>query len=127
MIPIEIAPGELFDKLTILEIKLERITDPAKRANCKTEWSILDSARREHVTESPQLASLIGDLRRVNEALWVIEDDIREQERQKDFGPKFIELARAVYVQNDERARVKRAINELLGSRIIEEKSYAKY
>lgn len=126
-IPIEIAPGELIDKLTILEIKLERMTDPAKLANVRTEWDVLNDSLVKHTKPSEELTELTEDLKEINEELWEIEDDIRDCERAKDFGPTFIELARAVYMTNDRRAAVKRAINELLGSTLIEEKSYADY
>ncbi len=126
-IPIEIAPGELIDKITILEIKLERMTDPDKLANVKVEWEVLTASRDTHATPSDELAALTAELKSINEALWVIEDDIRDCERDKDFGEKFIELARAVYMTNDKRAAVKRQINELLGSSLVEEKSYAAY
>lgn len=126
-IPIEIAPGELIDKITILEIKLERMTDPAKLANVKIEWEVLTASLGEHTAPSADLSALTDELKTINEALWVIEDDIRDCERDGDFGEKFVELARAVYKTNDKRAAVKRQINELLGSRLVEEKSYAAY
>ena len=124
---VEIAPGELIDKITILEIKAEHITDTAKLANVRTELDILAAARDKAIPGSAELAGLTGQLKQVNQALWDIEDDIRLCEKAKDFGPKFIELARSVYFQNDRRAAVKRQINELLGSRIIEEKAYQPY
>ena len=126
-ITVEIAPGELLDKLTILEIKRERIEDSEKLINVGLELDVLDQARREKGPASPELDALYADLKTINEELWEIEDDIRDCERDKDFGERFIELARAVYKTNDRRAATKRAINELLGSRIVEEKSYADY
>jgi len=126
-ISVEIAPGELIDKITILEIKLERMTDAAKLANVKIEWETLTQARDAAIEASDELAGLTQALKSVNEQLWEIEDDIRDCERGKDFGDTFIALARAVYKTNDERARLKREINELLGSRLVEEKSYAAY
>lgn len=126
-ITVEIAPGELLDKLTILEIKRERIEDTQKLINVGLELDVLDRARRENVPDSDELDALYRDLKSINEELWEIEDDIRDCERDKDFGERFIELARAVYKTNDRRAATKRAINELLGSRIVEEKSYADY
>jgi post-segregation antitoxin (ccd killing protein) len=126
-ISVEIAPGELIDKITILEIKLERMTDAAKLANVKIEWETLTQARDAAIEASDALAGLTQALKSVNEQLWEIEDDIRDCERGKDFGDTFIGLARAVYKTNDERARLKRDINELLGSRLVEEKSYAAY
>lgn len=126
-ITVEISPGELIDKITILAIKLERMTDAAKLKNVRAEWETLVKARDEAVPPSPELDRLTAALKKANEALWAIEDDIRDCERRKDFGPEFIELARAVYRNNDKRSRLKRQINELLGSRLIEEKSYAAY
>jgi tetratricopeptide (TPR) repeat protein len=126
-ITIEASPGELLDKLTILEIKSERISDSAKRANVHIELATLAAARDRAIPASTELAALCGQLKSVNEALWEIEDRIRLCERQKDFGAQFVELARSVYRQNDRRAALKRQINELLGSRLIEEKDYAQY
>lgn len=126
-ITVEIAPGELLDKLTILDIKLERIGDAAKLANVRTELAALTAARDRAIRPSAALDELTAELKRVNEALWEIEDEIRICERQAGFGTRFVELARSVYHQNDLRAAVKRRINELLGSRLIEEKSYAPY
>jgi tetratricopeptide (TPR) repeat protein len=126
-IQIEVSPGELLDRITILEIKSERITDPAKLRNVRTELSELAALRRESLRPSPELDDLAGKLKAVNERLWDIEDDIRDCEREKDFGPRFVELARSVYKENDRRAALKRAINELLHARLIEEKSYTDY
>jgi hypothetical protein len=123
----EIAPGELIDKITILEIKSERITDAAKRHHVGTELSLLIVARDRSMPGSEELTRLAGELRSVNETLWRIEDEIRLCERVEDFGPRFIALARSVYRTNDRRAVLKRQINELLGSGIIEEKSYTSY
>jgi hypothetical protein len=124
---VEVAPGELIDKITILEIKTEQIRDPAKLANVRTELDILASARDKTIPRSSQLDELTAQLKQVNQALWDIEDDIRLCEKAKDFGPRFIELARSVYFQNDRRAAVKRQINEALGSTIVEEKAYQPY
>ena len=124
---VEIAPGELIDKITILLIKSERIDDPGKIKNVRVELQVLEEARDSAVAASPELDRLTAELKSVNEALWEIEDDIRDCERNKDFGPKFVELARSVYRSNDRRAAAKREINELLGSKLIEEKSYAEY
>ncbi|MEK9753902.1 MAG: DUF6165 family protein [Rhodospirillaceae bacterium] len=126
-VSVEIAPGELIDKITILEIKLERMSDAAKLENVRIERETLCAARDGALTASAEMDALTVALKAVNEKLWVIEDDIRDCERSKDFGPRFIELARAVYATNDERARLKRQINDLLGSRLVEEKSYAAY
>jgi len=122
-----IAPGELIDKITILRIKSERISDEAKLKNVRTELDILTATQKEHVPASDEMARLEAALKTVNEALWEIEDDIRDCERQGDFGEEFIRLARAVYVTNDKRAALKKEINLLLGSTIVEEKSYAEY
>lgn len=124
---VEISPGELIDKLTILEIKLQRIDDDAKLNNIRVEHETLAKSLADSVPASKRLDQLTGQLKSVNEDLWQIEDDIRDCERAKDFGERFIELARAVYITNDKRSTVKRDINELLGSRIVEEKSYAGY
>jgi len=126
-IMVEIAPGELLDKITILELKLERIADEAKLANVRIEHQTLSDTRAQSLPASDELDALVADLKAVNGRLWEIEDDIRDCERNKDFSNTFIELARAVYINNDERAQLKRAINELLGSRLVEEKSYAAY
>lgn len=126
-IKIDVAPGELIDKITILEIKKANITDPAKRRNVAHELAVLTRTLDAEVPASEPLRELRAQLKAINETLWQIEDDIRDHERKKDFGPRFIELARAVYRTNDQRAAVKRQINELLQSDIIEEKSYAAY
>jgi hypothetical protein len=124
---VEIAPGELIDKITILEIKSERIGDEAKRANVVVELQTLSEARDAAIANDAEIARLTGDLKAVNEELWVIEDDIRDCDRAGDFGPRFVELARAVYRTNDRRADLKKAINQHLGSRLVEEKSYQPY
>ena len=126
-VAVEVSFGELIDKITILEIKLERIDDPAKLKNLRAEWETLTASRDAAVAGSSELTALSDELKRVNDALWAIEDDIRDCERAGDFGDKFVELARAVYVTNDQRADLKRQINILLGSRLVEEKSYAAY
>jgi tetratricopeptide (TPR) repeat protein len=126
-VSIEVAPGELIDKITILQIKDQRIQDPAKLANVRAELTTLLAARDQAVDRSAALDELSASLKQVNEALWEIEDEIRVCEREQSFGPRFIELARAVYHQNDRRAALKRQINQLLGSRLIEEKSYTSY
>jgi hypothetical protein len=126
-VSIEIAPGELIDKITILEIKLERIKDGDKLANVRQEHDTLVQSRDAAIEAPPELDLLSAELKAANEALWDIEDDIRDCERQKDFGEPFVQLARSVYISNDKRAALKREINELLGSSLIEEKSYAAY
>jgi hypothetical protein len=122
-----IAPGELIDKITILRIKSERIGDEAKLKNVRTELDILQKTQAAEVPQSDEMVRLEDALKTVNEALWEIEDDIRDCERNGDFGEEFIRLARAVYVTNDKRAALKKEINLLLGSTIVEEKSYAEY
>ncbi len=124
---IEVAPGELIDKITILEIKAERIDEPAKLANVRIELEAITATRDKSVPQSIELDELSDELKKINIKLWEIEDDIRNCERNKDFGPEFVRLARSVYVTNDIRASLKRDINKLLGSRLIEEKSYAGY
>ncbi len=124
---IEVSAGELVDKITILEIKSERITNPAKLENVRRELHSLTATRSEAVPSSGELDGLTAELRRINEELWEIEDEIRDCERRRDFGNRFVELARAVYRTNDRRAAAKRSINDLLGSELVEEKDYADY
>jgi peptidoglycan hydrolase CwlO-like protein len=126
-IRIPISPGELLDKITILQIKAERINDPAKVANVKTELDMLSKVWNKAVEVDAEISALTAELKSVNEVLWEIEDDIRDQERNKQFGERFIELARAVYVTNDERANAKKKVNLHLNSTIVEEKSYQDY
>jgi hypothetical protein len=126
-IKVPISPGELIDKITILEIKSARMTDAAKLANVRTELSLLQATWRDSAFAKHDIDAEWKALRDINAKLWDIEDDIRDKERQRTFDAQFIELARAVYVTNDERAAVKRTINTKLGSTIVEEKSYAKY
>jgi tetratricopeptide (TPR) repeat protein len=123
-VTIEVSPGELIDKITILEIKSQRIKDAAKLQNVRKELASLAAARDQVLQKSESLSRLTAQLQEVNEALWEIEDRIRQCERARDFGPAFTELARSVYQQNDRRSAIKRQINELLGSGLIEEKSY---
>jgi len=126
-IQIPISPGELLDKITILQIKAERIGDPVKVANVKTELDMLSKIWNETVEADAEITALTAELKSINEALWEIEDDIRDEERNKRFGERFIELARAVYVTNDERANAKKMVNLHLNSTIVEEKSYQDY
>jgi hypothetical protein len=126
-ISIPVGAGELIDKITILTIKSERIADEAKLVNIRHELSRLVEVRDQALGSYSELPKLQAALQTINETLWVIEDDIRDCERADDFGPKFIELARAVYVTNDRRAKAKRAVDEYVGSPIVEEKSYAEY
>lgn len=121
---VPIAPGELIDKLTILRLKTEQITDPAKLANVRIEMDALGQVADAQIDNDARLGALWAELYEINAALWKIEDDIRACEARGDFGPDFIALARAVYRTNDRRADVKKAINLHLGSRLVEEKSY---
>jgi tetratricopeptide (TPR) repeat protein len=122
---VEVAPGELLDKITILQIKAERIGDPDKLRNVHRELAVLTAARDRALPPSEDLAWLTVELKAVNEALWDVEDEVRLCERARDFGPRFVELARSVYRHNDRRAALKRQVNDLLGSSLKEEKSYA--
>lgn len=124
---VPISPGELIDKITILEIKSERMTDATKLANVRLELSLLKDTWSESEYSRIDIGAEWAELKRINGELWVIEDEIRDEERAQRFGETFIKLARAVYFINDDRAAVKRRINEKLGSRIVEEKSYADY
>ena len=124
---IPISPGELLDKITILQIKSERIADATKVANVRTELGMLEQVWSDTVEDDEQIRALSGELKSINEALWEIEDDIRDEERNKRFGDRFIDLARAIYVTNDERANAKKKVNLHLNSSIVEEKSYQDY
>ena len=119
--------GELLDKITILQIKAERIADPAKRDNVERELVALNQVVGDAGDLPAGAEPLIQQLRSVNEALWDIEDEIRDCERDRSFGDRFVELARAVYHTNDRRAAFKRQLNDLLGSELVEEKSYQPY
>lgn len=124
---IPISWGELFDKITILEIKLENLKETNALKNVKTEFDHLFSIFEKGFSEDTIANKLMADLKIVNQKLWNIEDMIRDKERSKIFDQEFIELARKVYFTNDERSRIKRNINEVFGSYLIEEKSYADY
>ena len=126
-IEVPVSAGELVDKLTILEIKSERIADAGKLVNVRRELAGLSAIVDPMLKANAGLAPLKASLRKINETLWEIEDDIRDCERNKDFGPQFVELARNVYRTNDQRAAAKRKIDKLLGSEITEEKSYQAY
>jgi hypothetical protein len=126
-IQVPVSFGELIDKITILQIKAERITDAAKRANVRRELELLEEIWQAHESAQTDIGAERARLKAVNEALWDIEDRIRRKEYAQAFDDEFISLARAVYVRNDERAASKRAINEKLGSTLVEEKSYADY
>jgi hypothetical protein len=127
LISAPVSCGELIDKLTILEIKAERIADPAKLVNVRDELRLLTELWEAEPASATAIDAERAELKRINEALWEIEDEIRVKEREQSFDARFIELARSVYRTNDERAAVKRAINLKLGSRLVEEKSYEDY
>ena len=127
VVKIPVSWGELFDKLTILEIKQARIDNQQKLANINKELEALRQVCSDHQLPEESLQEVIDDLRRTNESLWEIEDDIRSCERNQDFSDAFVKLARAVYKTNDRRAEIKLRINQLLGSELIEEKSYEAY
>ncbi len=126
-VTIEVSAGELLDKLAILEIKSERITDAGKLFNVRRELDVLREAWAASAYAGADIGSECAELKAVNEALWDIEDRIREKERAKSFDAEFIELARSVYLTNDRRAAVKRLLNDKLGSALVEEKSYVHY
>lgn len=134
-ISVPVSFGELLDKIAILQIKSERMSDPAKLANVRHELSALEQTWMAHPGAGPDLASgsgagiarLRADLKAVNERLWTIEDDIRMKEKAQAFDDEFIRLARSVYFENDTRARIKKEINLALGSAYVEEKSYQDY
>ena len=122
-----VSAGELIDKITILRVKATRIGDTAKEANVRIELALLEETAARELPQSPALDDLVAQLTEINAALWDVEDGKRDCERRQDFGPKFVELARRVYIDNDRRAAVKRQINMLVGSEIVEEKSYKPY
>jgi Family of unknown function (DUF6165) len=126
-IQVPVSPGELLDKITILRIKSRRIHDPDKLRNVRAELDLLEATWTASAHAAVDIGADVDALMTVNERLWVIEDDIRDKERARSFDAEFIRLARAVYVENDERAAIKRRINLKLGSAIIEEKSYRPY
>jgi transcriptional regulator of nitric oxide reductase len=126
-IHVPVSPGEVLDKITILEIKSERMTDPDKVANVRVELKLLEETWAANISDDEVIRDLHAQLKEINEALWEIEDDIRDKERAKEFDERFIELARAVYFTNDRRSEVKKKLNLHLGSQIIEEKSYQDY
>ena len=119
--------GEILDKITILEIKAVNIKDSEKQNNVKHELQILQKTWNNNVTDTIQIADLKQQLKKVNQDLWDIEDNIRIKESKKQFDDEFIQIARSVYVENDKRAAVKKQVNIVLGSELIEEKSYQDY
>ena len=124
---VHISWGELFDKITILQIKLENLTSKNALENVEQELKKLQSILTQNGPKTMETIRLEGELRQINQQLWGIEDKIRDKERTNSFDDEFIQLARSVYITNDERSRIKRKINELLGSELVEEKSYAEY
>jgi hypothetical protein len=124
---VPLSPGELLDKITILRIKVARIQDAAKLANVKRELSLLEQTWKDSGATAHDVALDERALENVNERLWDIEDRIRDKEAHQTFDREFIELARAVYICNDERAAIKKRINLQLGSPLVEEKSYKQY
>ncbi|MCI0626729.1 MAG: DUF6165 family protein [Acidobacteria bacterium] len=126
-ITVEVSLGELVDKISILEIKSEHIAEADKLHNVRDQLAALVTARDRAVEPSEALAKLTAELRAINEELWDIEDEIRLCERSGAFGPRFIELARSIYRQNDRRTAVKREINKLFGSKFTDEKAYPSY
>ena len=126
-IKVELSVGELIDKISILQIKAERIIDRSKLENINKELDVLMSLWKDSINSNNNLESEINDLKAINEELWDIEDKIRDKERNQVFDKGFIELARAVYITNDKRADIKRTINSKTGSELIEEKSYSNY
>jgi hypothetical protein len=127
VISVPISWGELVDKITILEIKMDRIKDAEKLVNINRELQSLRLIFEKGCAEPEKIGQVKAELREVNEKLWMIEDDIRKCEKEKDFSQRFIELARAVYINNDQRAAFKREINTILNSELFEEKSYEDY
>ncbi|MCK9413420.1 MAG: DUF6165 family protein [Prolixibacteraceae bacterium] len=121
---LEVSNGEIADKLTIIEIKLSKITDPSKLANIRNEYEVVNQAMSSIMGKDHPLYRRLYE---INSKLWVIEDHIRDLERAKDFGDDFIQTARSVYFINDDRSDVKRRINEITGSKLYEEKSYEEY
>ena len=124
---IPISPGELIDKITILEIKRESIVDKEKLSNINLEYMVLLETLENKIIASNEIDSLRIKLKTINKRLWDIEDQLRDLERSKTFNEDFIKLARSVYFTNDERSEIKKSINKLLNSEIVEEKSYSKY
>ena len=126
-IRVPISPGELLDKITILRIKSQRMTDPRKLANVRLELEALEETWKSSAYADIDVGTDLDALLAVNGRLWTIEDDIRDKERAKTFDEEFVRLARAVYIENDERAAIKRRLNVKLGSSLVEEKSYSQY
>ena len=127
MIKVVLSVGELIDKITILQLKMKFIKNKVQLNNVRYELSTLKPLLKENNLETPKINELFAELYEINLELWKIEDKIREKERQSDFKDEFISLARSVYFTNDKRAEIKKKINLISGSELIEEKSYEKY
>lgn len=127
IIAVEVGVGELLDKITILRIKTNRMSDATQLEHVRHELKILEQTWSNSACEHESIADLVAKLQEVNIRLWDIEDEIRDCEAKKDFSQRFIDLARAVYITNDERSRLKKSINNVCGSAIVEEKSYTDY
>lgn len=123
----EISAGELFDKISILEIKLEKIKDKVNQDEINKEYKILKEVQNSSLEVTEKLKTLLKEIKEVNLNLWIIEDKLRICEKNKDFGQTFVELARGVYLNNDKRSKIKSEINKILGSNIREIKQYANY
>ncbi|VAW37619.1 FIG01218102: hypothetical protein [hydrothermal vent metagenome] len=119
--------GEILDKITILEIKTVNIADPKKQKNVKHELDVLQKIWTKHIDNSNEIKKLKHKLKEINQSLWNIEDNIRIKESKKQFDDEFIQIARSVYFENDKRAAIKKQLNLLLGSELVEEKSYKNY
>jgi len=126
-ITVEVSYGEMLDKISILEIKLEKVIDSGQRENIARELAILSDARDKGLAGGSDFSVIYQGLKDINLQLWGIEDDIRDCERRQDFGAEFVALARSVYRMNDRRAALKRELNDLLGSPLVEEKLYRDY
>lgn len=126
-VKVDVSYGELLDKISILEIKLEMAPKAKQRRNIERELDTLRAARDDAVMDDPRIADLCARLKDVNRRLWKVEDDIRDCERRRDFGEDFVVLARSVYRLNDLRARLKRDLNSVLDSTLVEEKLYQSY
>ena len=123
----EISAGELLDKLSILEIKLNKIKNPALLQEIKKDYNIVKETKNKNINSSSEISILYTDLKKINEQLWEIEDKIRLCEKNSDFKDKFIQLAREVYIKNDKRSKIKFEINKISGSNLQEIKQYTQY
>ena len=123
----EVSPGELLDKISILEIKLEKVNDKNSQEKIKKEYKILKEIQNSSIELTDKIKNLFRSVKSINLTLWDIEDKLRIHEKNKDFGKDFVELARGVYFNNDKRAKIKSEINEILGSNIKEVKQYVDY